>query len=76
MLRRDRQYAETIERKRQEFENALGEKQLAAAQKQLDAAVDVAKATKRAFWAAVAAAVGAIVQGGAAVLGLVWRCNS
>jgi hypothetical protein len=60
--------------KRKQFEEALANRQMnhaaALAGKQLDAATDVAKATKWAVWAATAAALGALVQGAAAVIGL------
>jgi hypothetical protein len=55
LIRRDREHAEQQERSRRDFESALADKQLSAA-------TDVAKATNRAIWAAVAAAFGAIVQ--------------
>jgi hypothetical protein len=60
--------------KRKEFEEALTQRQMhhaaAIAEKQLVAARDVAKATKWAVWAAVAAAFGALVQGAVAVIGV------
>ena len=64
LIRRDREHAEQQEQKRQDFESAL-------ANKQLSAAVDVAKATKWAVWAAAAAACGALIQAAAAIMTLI-----
>jgi hypothetical protein len=55
LIRRDRENAEQEERSRRDFESALADKQLSAA-------TDVANATRLAMWAALAAAIGAIVQ--------------
>jgi hypothetical protein len=52
---RDREYAEQQEKSRREFEIALVDKQMKAA-------TDVAWATKWAMWAAVASAIGALIQ--------------
>jgi hypothetical protein len=60
LIRRDREHAEQQERSRRDFEFALADKQLSAA-------TDAAKATRLAMWAALTAAVGAIVQAGMAV---------
>jgi hypothetical protein len=57
---REREYAEQQEQSRRTFETGLVDKQVFAA-------TDVATATRRAFWAAVFAATGAVVQAGAAV---------
>jgi hypothetical protein len=71
LTRRDREYAEAQEQSRRECGRLQMDRAAAVADKQLAAAVDVAKATRRAMWAAAAAAaVGAIVQGAVAVIGL------
>ena len=54
-LLRDQEYDEQQEKSRCDFETALADKQLRAA-------TNVAKATRLAMWAAVASALGAIVQ--------------
>jgi hypothetical protein len=65
IIRRDREYAEEQERSRREFETARDQRPMdhaaALADKQLSAAIDVAKATKFAAWAAGFSACGAVV---------------
>jgi GTP cyclohydrolase III len=73
LTRRDREYTEAQEQSRREFERLQMDRAAAVADKQLAAAVDVAKATKWAVWAAAAAATGAIVQGAVAVIGLLGK---
>jgi uncharacterized membrane protein YcjF (UPF0283 family) len=71
--RRQREYAETQERSRREFEPLQMDRAAAVADKQLGAAVDVAEATKWAVWATALAAFGALVQGAVAVIGLLTK---
>ena len=68
LIRRDREYTEQQERSRRSFETALADKQLSAA-------TDVAKATRRAMWAAFAAAFGAIIQAVVAVASFASFCR-
>jgi hypothetical protein len=60
LMLRDREYAEQQEKSRRDFETALADKQLRAA-------TAVAWATKWAMWAAIASAIGAVIQAGLAL---------